>query len=443
MLRTINVKIDLKDLESESHLFYLSTLETQVWNRCNELYLKVWNSTSKIPNQVWVMTNVIKDLKEDLRFYDLGGLSLQEVTRKVDASWRSFEALNIKFKNGELPDWFNQPSPPGFHSRRFFNTVFLNSQSIHFNSNDEIDGFNIHPNKVKGRYKPPVYLSRSVKLLEDYEMVVAGHSITKDREGNYYLSIVCNVKSDLEKTGKIVNPYKIAGIDPGVKTLLTIVDTNGNFVKVENTVRPISIHFNTEADKIRSKRSKCKKHSRRYKRLSKAMVKCSRRKRSQIRIIQNKIAEDLSQSYGVIGVGDLDLKQLCNIQRTSTGRKGIVRDWQLNQFVNIQGQKCENSGSMLLNINERGTTRTCSNCGYVNPNGLHLGIREWVCPDCGVTHDRDGNAGLNLLGRTIEILRNQGVCTVNVPLPMLGRCYTVKYSYQSVGPSNKVNRLVA
>ena len=38
----------------------------------------------------------------------------------------------------------------------------------HFNSKGEIDGVNIHPNRIKGRYKPPVYLARSVKLLEGY-----------------------------------------------------------------------------------------------------------------------------------------------------------------------------------------------------------------------------------------------------------------------------------
>ncbi len=218
MIRTINVKIDLKNQESESNLFYLSTLETQVWNKCNELYTKVWVSTGKVASSYWVMEIVLKELKEDLRFYDLGGLSLQEVVKKVDFSWKSFEALNIKFNKGELPDWFKQPSPPRFHSRKFFNTVFLSSQSIHFNELNEVTGVNIHPNKIKGRYKPPVYLSRSVKLLEGYELTGSGHSITKNGEGDYYLSLVCNVKTETEKSGELADPYKIVGIDPVVST---------------------------------------------------------------------------------------------------------------------------------------------------------------------------------------------------------------------------------
>jgi len=447
MIRTINVKINLKDKESEGNLFYLSTLETQVWNKCNELYHKVWVSTGKVASSYWVMEIVLKELKEDLRFYDLGGLSLQEVVKKVDFSWKSFEALNIKFNKGELPDWFKQPSPPRFHSRKFFNTVFLSSQSIHFNELNEVTGVNIHPNKTKGRYKPPVYLSRSIKLLEGYELTGSGHSITKNGEGDYYLSLVCNVKTETEKSGELADPYKIVGIDPGVSTLLTLVDNEGNFIKVENTVRPVSIYFNKEADKVRKKRAKCKKYSRRYKKLTRVMSKLTRKKRFQIRVIQNKIAKDLSKSYGVIGIGDLDLKQLCNIQKTSTGRKGVIRDWQVNQFVNIQGQKSENLGGLVLNINERGTTKECSNCGFINPKGLHLGIRSWICPECGVTHDRDGNAGKNILRRTIDTLNSKYPSGVNPaislnPNPVLKSCITVKYSYNYLGRSNRIFKVV-
>jgi putative transposase len=41
------------------------------------------------------------------------------------------------------------------------------------------------------------------------------------------------------------------------------------------------------------------------------------------------------------------------------------------------------------------SSRLCSDCGHLHA-GLTLADREWVCDGCGVVHDRDGNASLNL-----------------------------------------------
>lgn len=41
------------------------------------------------------------------------------------------------------------------------------------------------------------------------------------------------------------------------------------------------------------------------------------------------------------------------------------------------------------------STKTCSHCVAKNPH-LSLKDREWTCPTCGSTHDRDGNAARNL-----------------------------------------------
>jgi putative transposase len=50
-------------------------------------------------------------------------------------------------------------------------------------------------------------------------------------------------------------------------------------------------------------------------------------------------------------------------------------------------------------VNERNTTRACSNCGCLTgPKGLRqLAVRTWVCVRCGVSHDRDVNAARNIL----------------------------------------------
>ena len=42
------------------------------------------------------------------------------------------------------------------------------------------------------------------------------------------------------------------------------------------------------------------------------------------------------------------------------------------------------------------SSKTCSECGSIN-KGLKLSDREWVCQECGVIHDRDYNACVNLM----------------------------------------------
>ncbi|WP_238598627.1 RNA-guided endonuclease InsQ/TnpB family protein [Saccharothrix sp. ALI-22-I] len=48
------------------------------------------------------------------------------------------------------------------------------------------------------------------------------------------------------------------------------------------------------------------------------------------------------------------------------------------------------------------STKTCSRCGYLLDR-LPLDVREWTCPECDTTHDRDVNAATNILaaGRAV------------------------------------------
>ena len=63
--------------------------------------------------------------------------------------------------------------------------------------------------------------------------------------------------------------------------------------------------------------------------------------------------------------------------------------------------KCDHAGVVFEKVNEAYTTQTCSSCGSIpksSPKGrTGLGIREWTCNECGITHDRDINAAKNLL----------------------------------------------
>ena len=49
------------------------------------------------------------------------------------------------------------------------------------------------------------------------------------------------------------------------------------------------------------------------------------------------------------------------------------------------------------------SSQTCSRCGYKNPLVRNLAVRSWECPECHTKHDRDVNAGINILKKGLQM----------------------------------------
>ena len=83
---------------------------------------------------------------------------------------------------------------------------------------------------------------------------------------------------------------------------------------------------------------------------------------------------------------------------TQTSHAKSVLDAGWSTFRTMLRYKCAIAGVWFHEVNEAYTTQTCSDCrAKTGPKGqAELGIKQWVCAQCHVAHDRDINAAKNI-----------------------------------------------
>jgi putative transposase len=119
----------------------------------------------------------------------------------------------------------------------------------------------------------------------------------------------------------------------------------------------------------------------------------------------------IARSAQVICIEDLRVKALAR----GGGRKAFrrsVHDAALGEVRRQLEYKARWRGRTVIAVDKfYPSSKTCSGCGAVNAD-LKLKDRRWSCPACGVEHDRDINAALNI--------RNEGLRLLASPSPATG-----------------------
>ena len=115
----------------------------------------------------------------------------------------------------------------------------------------------------------------------------------------------------------------------------------------------------------------------------------------------HKLTKELVTKYDSIAIEDLDITSMLQ------GEPGLARrilDCSWYTFRKILTYKAEQYGCNLIVIPKYyPSSKSCSNlkCNYINDN-LKLTDREYLCPNCGLTLDRDLNAAINILNKGLE-----------------------------------------
>jgi IS605 OrfB family transposase len=202
-----------------------------------------------------------------------------------------------------------------------------------------------------------------------------GTCFAQDSRGNWFLNIV------IEVAEPPVRPLDHGvGIDLGLKDLAT--SSEGEKIPAPGFYR------NAEAVLAVAQRA----HKRR--RIKAIQARTARRR---LDFLHNRSVE-LARAFDHIAVGNVSASGLA---QTSLAKSVLDAGW--SSFRKMLAYKAMRHGARYVEVDERFTTQTCSNCGALpdsRPKGIAgLGIREWECSECGVVHDRDRNAALNILRR--------------------------------------------
>ena len=114
----------------------------------------------------------------------------------------------------------------------------------------------------------------------------------------------------------------------------------------------------------------------------------------------HKLSTNLVKTYDVIVIEDLNSK---NMMKNHKLAKAIGNaSWY--EFRTMLEYKCKWYGKQLIVVPPHYTSQECSNCHH-NSGKKTLDIREWICNNCGIHHDRDINAAKNILAKGLKTLQ--------------------------------------
>ena len=135
------------------------------------------------------------------------------------------------------------------------------------------------------------------------------------------------------------------------------------------------------------------KGSKNYEKQRVKVAKLHKKIRNQRQDVSHKMTHELVNAYDIICIEDLRISEM---KRSKLGREISDASW--GEIRRQLKYKSDWKGKKLITIDRwYASSKTCSECGYINHEVKDLRIRQWKCPKCGVWHDRDLNAAKNIL----------------------------------------------
>ena len=233
-------------------------------------------------------------------------------------------------------------------------------------------------------YIPKLKKLQGIKLVEHRKLQgkILFATFSKTPTNKYFVSIT--VEQDYNS--KLPTNTEV-GIDLGIKDL--IITSDGHKFKNHKFMSKYSNRLK-KAQQHLSRKQKGSKRCERQ-RLKVALI---HEKIHNCRLDNlHKVSYKLIKNYDVVYMEDLNVRGM--IKNHNLAKAISDCSWaELKRQLNYKGDWEDTYIHEIYRFYP--SSKTCHKCGYVLPT-LSLDVRKWTCPNCGIQHNRDINAAINIM----------------------------------------------
>ena len=294
----------------------------------------------------------------------LNATSVQQLLRRLD---KTFAAFFRRVKAGETPGFPRFKGRDRFHSLEYRHG---DGCKLRFDDRHRALFYVQSVGEVKVKYHRPLPDGAAIK-----------HVVVKRRANRWYVCLML----DLPDPVVPAHAGPAVGIDMGLYHLLALSD--GTLVENPRWLRQSLAQLRVAQRRL-ARRKKGSTHRRKA---AAQVARLHERVANQRRDFWHKTTRQLVDVYGLIALEDLSLAFMTANHPLALS----AHDAGLAEFQQLLAYKAEEAGTQVVTVNPAFTSQACSACGGVVQKDLS--VRVHVCPDCGLTLDRDVNAARNIL----------------------------------------------